>query len=180
MTKFPTQFCLLWTAATSLTIGICMVFGAPGFFFGPLLLAGAQWGVIQRYWPKTLGWMIATLVGGYLALAAMVAMVLWTAQPLLALLVAAAILGLAQGLSLKGVSRRWWAVPVVTIVVLLIAAGWLVPQGVDAGIYGSERDGWVWGLWGLASGALGGALKGLALTWLMPPMPSSGNHGTTP
>lgn len=155
-----------WTAAMTFAIAVCAALGPVGLMGGPLLLALAQGLALLQFWRRSAPWFIATLVGGYLALAAALGIVLWYTQPLLIVVVGGAILGLLQGLVLRSRSRYWYIWPGLTILVLLVSVGWFMPPAIDAAIYGSQWSGWRWMAMGAASGAIGGGLKGWALIGL--------------
>jgi hypothetical protein len=164
-------FWLRWTAATAIALGLCGALGPSGLFAGPLLLAIAQALALKGYWRRGGLWFFLTLVGGYGAIAVLVAIALTMGNPILMVVGGGAILGGFQALALKGVTRRWVWWPLVTIAVLLISIGWFVPLAFNAAIYAPQWPTWRWLTMLAGSGILGGALKGAALVGLLPRSP---------
>jgi hypothetical protein len=116
-----------------------------------------------------LQWGIATLVGGYIAIALLAAWVLFASSIPLLLIIAicGAIVGVAQAIVLRSRSRYWAWWPFVNAVILTISLLGFMPDAVDAGIYGTQRPFWVWMALAGFTGLIGGILKGLALMGLL-------------
>lgn len=174
LTPSDWRFCLRWTLASAIAIGFSGSLGPIGLLVGPILLAIAQGYVLRRQKPMYLQWGIATLVGGYIAIALLVAWVLFASSIPLLLIIAicGAIVGLAQAFVLRRHSRYWAWWPFVNAAVLTISLFWFMPDAVDVGIYGTQRPFGVWGALAGFTGLIGGILKGLALMGLLKQPPS--------
>ena len=155
--------------ATAIALGLCGLLSGLGFLGGPVILAIAQGLALERYWTRSIPWGVATVIGGYLALGVIV--VGFALPPPLSVALSSAVLGVAQALVLRGTSRFWQWWPLVTIVVLLLSVSWFVPMAMDEVIYGSQRPPWQWVALAGLTGIIGGALKGLALTWFLKQTP---------
>ncbi|MEL6382897.1 MAG: hypothetical protein AAFQ89_10565, partial [Cyanobacteria bacterium J06626_18] len=187
-TRADWLFCLRWTLATAIALTLPTLLGQVAFlepigpWTGPIWLGIAQTLALERYWTRSIPWGLATAIGGYVAIGGyylLVVVSLATAAILPSTLVeivfvylpiigSGAILGLAQALVLRGVSRwwRWW--PLVSGVILSISIFWLVGLSIEAVILQSAESPsrspwWYWTLLTALSGLIGGVLKSLAL-----------------
>lgn len=169
LTPSDWRFCLQWTLATAIAISFCGALGPIGLLVGPVVLAIAQSYVLRRKQPLFLFWGIATFVGGYIAIALLVAWVLFASSIPLLLIIAicGAIVGLAQAFVLRRHTRYWAWWPFVNAAVLTISLFWFIPDAVDVGIYGTQRSFWGWMALAGFTGLIGGILKGLALMGLL-------------
>lgn len=169
------KFIILWAVATAVTLAIASI-TLPAL--SPLWLSVGQWIVLQRYMSKAWQWLLATVIGGYLAFAVLFffAMLLgayldssymvknsWVDDVsvlsilLVAFLVAGAMRSSVQCLTLVRRTaryRQWiWAGAIATVVSLttaVILAHTLLPLSLEF----SGAVGWmsVWGLGGLLGG----------------------------
>jgi hypothetical protein len=96
----------------------------------------------------------------------MVYTVLYFSEAIATVAIAALVMGSFQAFALRGFSRRWWWWPGLNVLVLMPTASWMVTQGMQYGFGGGDRPGWYWMGWGLATGLVGGALKGGLLLWM--------------
>jgi hypothetical protein len=169
LTPSDWRFCLQWTLATAIAIGLCGALGPIGLLVGPVVLAIAQGYVLRRKQPLFLFWGIATLVSGYVAIALVFVQVLFAYVIPLPVVVAmgGAIVGVAQAIVLRSRSRYWAWWPLVSAVVLTLSLFWFMPDAVNVGIYGTQRPFWVWMALAALTGLIGGILKGLTLIWLL-------------
>lgn len=164
------QFWARWTLATTLEIALCNVLGIVSFFTGPIVLAIAQGWALRTYWPRYRWWALATMSGGYLALSALLACVLFARWPIfVSVFVCGAIAALPQMLVLRFYRCRWRWWPLVNAVILTVSLFWFMPGIIDASIYGNTRVSWQWLALATLAGLIGSSLKGLALTQVLRP-----------
>jgi hypothetical protein len=147
-------------------------------FVGPVLLAIAQGFALRRYWSRALQWGLATLVGGYLALGVFMGLLIANSLTLswLWLVIGGSVLGLVQAFVFKGRSRYWGWWPLVSGMSLLIGVSWFMRAAMNTAVYGTQRSAVIWLVLAALTGLIGGALKGLALTWFLqqsPTLPTS-------
>ena len=174
LTPADRRFCLRWILATTAAIALCNPLGAPGLLIGPVVLAIAQGLALRRYYAPFVWWGLATIVGGYGAIALFIVWALfWSALPLpLMVLVCGAIVGCLQAWVLRRGSRLWGWWPLVNAVILTVSIAWFVPDMVDAAIYGTRRILWHWVALAALTGLIGGCLKGVALVWFLKKRPA--------
>ncbi|MGF1521758.1 MAG: hypothetical protein ACFBSF_05495 [Leptolyngbyaceae cyanobacterium] len=191
LTRADWLFCLRWTLATAIALSIPTLLKQVSFleqiglWTGPIWLGIAQGLALERYWTRSIPWGFATAVGGYLAIGSYSLLILasFAVAPILPSALGqitficlptvggGVILGLAQALVLRGVSRwwRWW--PLVSSMVLLVSIFWLIALSIEASVMQfaigdeppSRPSWWYWTLLTAVSGLIGGVLKSLAL-----------------
>lgn len=161
-------FCLRWTLATAIAIGICSLFGLYGLLVGPFVVAIAQGLALVGYWNYAILWGLAIVIGGYTALVAFLGLFVYSPLPLpITVMISGAVMGLAEGFVLRPVTRLWKGWPLLKSLVLLISIGWFVPSVINASVSGVTRSWWEWLALATLTGLIGGALKGLALVWFL-------------
>lgn len=182
------KFIVLWAVATAVTLAVASI-AAPAL--SPLWLSIGQWIVLQRYMSKAWQWLLATVIGGYLAFAVLFffAMLLgayldssymvknnWIDDVsvlsilLSAFLVAGAIRSSVQCLALarRTVRYRQWIragaiATVVSLTTAVILAHTLLPLSLElSGIISKLPLGWM-SVWGLG-GLLGGWIEARSLS----------------
>ncbi|NEQ42124.1 MAG: hypothetical protein F6K00_00600 [Leptolyngbya sp. SIOISBB] len=60
---------------------------------------------------------------------------------------------------------QWW--PLVNAVILTLTLFWLLPDMLNASIYGNTRPAWEWVARAAIAGLIGSSLKGMALTQVL-------------
>ncbi len=182
------RFIIQWAAATAVALLTASV-AMPALC--PLWLSISQWVVLRRYMTRAWQWLLATVIGGYLAFTVLFlfAMLLgayldssypinnnWVADItvlsllLAAFLLAGAIRSSIQCLTLTGQTapyRQWiWTGAIATVVSLIAAAvlsHTVLPLGLEFSDVASELPlGWM-AVWGL-SGLLGGWIEARSLS----------------
>lgn len=182
------KFIILWAVATAVTLAVASI-AAPAL--SPLWLSIGQWIVLQRYMSKAWQWLLATVIGGYLAFAVLFffAMLLgayldssymvnnsWADSVsvlsilLSAFLVAGAMRSSVQCLALASRTahyRQWIRTgaiaTVVSLTTAIILARMLMPLGLEiSGTISQLPLGWM-AVWGLG-GLLGGWIEARSLS----------------
>lgn len=163
-------FWLLWTLATAFSIMVQTLMSGWGWGSGPLLLALTQWWILRAYIPRAGGWLLATIVGGAIAVAGVGLTGLWVSGILawgagpLAGAVGGLVIGMAQWFVIRPyVPLRWWLLA--NVLALACGIGWFFPIALQSAFIGSNQGWLYWAALGAASGAIGGAIKGGVLAW---------------
>lgn len=154
--------------ATTAAIALCNFLDTSGFFSGPVVLAIAQGWALRSYWPHYRVWGLATMVGGYLALGAFLACVLFAHWPIfVSVFVCGVIAAGPQAWVLRRHHQPWQWWPLVNAVILTLTLFGFLPDMLNAAIYGNTRPTWEWVARAALTGLIGGSLKGLALTQVL-------------
>ena len=167
---------LWWTVATAVGVSVGMAAGPRmGGVIGPACLGLLQWLVLKRHISQASYWILATTLGGVLALYLGSAAGFFIGYGLTGVAAAAiggTILGLAQWLVLRRhVSEAgFWILA--SCVALTVGASWVVDQGIRSTIRSLDSSPEFikmlrWAGIGAVSGAIGGAIKGGILVWLL-------------
>ena len=169
LTPKERRFWLRWTLGTGAAIALNSLIGPWGFLGGWLPLALVQGWALRGYCRRALPWLIATAMAGALGTTGLVFTFLYTTSAIAGVVAAAAVMGGAQALVLRGLSRHWLWWPVINVAVLVSTAGWMVHWGANTSLMPGAAYGqwWLWGALGLITGLVGGGLKGLALIWAL-------------
>ncbi|MCA1995588.1 MAG: hypothetical protein LDL41_26595 [Coleofasciculus sp. S288] len=167
-----------WTVATVVSLTAAMAVNPVwGQVVGPATLGITQWLVLRQHIPKAGWWILATTLGGVVALylgsavSFFTTSILWIGSGVVGGAVGGAILGLAQWLVLRRhVSQAGWWIAA-SAVALAVGAGWLVYLGIESAFTFDASMDLIqiirWSGMGALSGAIGGAIKGGALVWLL-------------
>jgi hypothetical protein len=180
ITPVPWSLCWQWSLATALAIALSTALaGNNNSFFNTLpflvllldllLVALPQALLLRQYVPGWAWWILATVVGGAIALVAGgFALFGIPGGGIVYGIVGGSILGLAQWIVLRRYSAKayWWILG--SAIALTLSASWFVQitlGGIVAAPSTLPQPAWI-GL-GALSGAIGGAIKGGLLVWLL-------------
>jgi hypothetical protein len=168
---------LWWTGATAVGVAVGMTAGTRlAGVIGPATLGLLQWLVLRRHISQASWWILATTVGGVLGLYVGSTAGFFVGYGLTGVVAGAiggTILGLAQWLVLRRHFSEAGLWILASCVALTVGAGWVVDKAlgsavrspIDASPYFIQML--RWGGIGAASGAIGGAIKGGVLVWLL-------------
>ncbi|KAB8319863.1 hypothetical protein SD81_013830 [Tolypothrix campylonemoides VB511288] len=165
---FATSVSLAIVTAVALSVPPTLAGYVPGCL-GPVILGFSQWFILRRHIPKAGLWIVATVLGGIGAFfLGVIALLLTMSSPLTGVTGAAfggVVLGFAQWFVLRQqfAQARWWLLG--STVALVLGASWFINL-VFMGL--SFKPGFVgWVSLAAGSGAIGGAIKGGVLVWLL-------------
>ncbi|NEQ46763.1 MAG: hypothetical protein F6K00_25765 [Leptolyngbya sp. SIOISBB] len=130
----------------------------------------AQGWALRAYWPHYRLWALATIIGGYLVLVALLACVLLARWPVfVSVFVCGAIAAGPQAWVLHRHRQPWRCRPLMNAVILTLTLFWFLPDMLNASIYGNTRPVWEWVARAAIAGLIGSSLKGMALTQFLQP-----------
>lgn len=162
--------------ATALALTGAVALSAFGLVFGPIFLGLSQTWVLRRHLKRAALWLAVTVMGGWLAVGVgfyLAAIATGARNGLfllnaLAAAVAGIILGLAQWIVLR-LHVRWAIVWIpASVLGLVFGASWVIGFGQrEAYLTSNYLTSIQWLAVGLLSGAMGGAIKGSVLLWLL-------------
>ena len=163
--KLRWKLSILWMLATGFTL-MCVPL-TNGYAF--IALPFVQWLLRKIYVGEPGLWILATFFGGIAAFASLIVALFFLPSRYLAAAVAGAVLGFAQSLVLRRLCYKanWWILS--SSLALAIGAGWVID--IDFPTYfkfgGSKPSQQLLVIMYLASGLIGGAIKGGTLGWLI-------------
>ncbi|BAZ13942.1 hypothetical protein NIES4071_57820 [Calothrix sp. NIES-4071] len=163
--KLNWQLSILWALATGFTLMFVPLTNSYAFIALPFI----QWVLLKIYIGEPGLWILATFFGGIAAFASLIACLFIFPSGYFVGAVAGAVLGFAQSLVLRRHIHKasWWILS--SSLALAFGAGWVID--IDFPTYfkfgGSKPSQQALIIMYLASGLIGGAIKGGTLGWLI-------------